>query len=93
MLCDQVVHSGLDFAPPPISMYTSLQQHRRDQSSRANDNEKDEDLFLFQEMQKREREALNESVALPLHRETPAIARVAEDIFSSSEWDTHDYDW
>lgn len=60
-----------------------LQQRPGNQNLSA----RDEDLVLFQELEKRESEA-----ALHLHQRVPAES-AAEDIFSSSEWDEHDYDW
>eukprot|EP00250_Pteridium_aquilinum_P011789 c20304_g1_i1 orf=429-2231(+) len=82
-------------------MYTiqhpTLPQHRRQQSLSAYSNEKDEDLVLFHDMQTRERAAAHESAAQPLCRGTLAAIippkRTEEDIFTSSEWDKHDYDW
>ncbi|MCO5601742.1 hypothetical protein L7F22_055866 [Adiantum nelumboides] len=79
----------------------TLQQHRRVRSlgsSHTTGNERDEDLVLFHEMQKRERAAVSSPATQTLQRDPSAIMdprnkAVPEDIFTSSEWDKNDYDW
>ncbi|KAI5065043.1 hypothetical protein GOP47_0019738 [Adiantum capillus-veneris] len=80
----------------------ALQQHRRVRSLGSSHatpgNERDEDLVLFHEMQKRERAAISSSVTQTLQRDPSAISEPrnkagSEDIFTSSEWGKNDYDW
>eukprot|EP00250_Pteridium_aquilinum_P019177 c24333_g1_i1 orf=451-2469(-) len=83
------------------AMQQTTLQHRRGRSlgsANTAGNERDEDLVLFHEMQKRERAAVYTSVAQTLQKDPSTIASlkskaVQDDIFSSSEWDKNDYDW